>query len=98
MNCSAVKAVIKDEKNFRKKNSILGKNLAKIITREWLHGDIVKIDALGAARDENLGMIIKKSSEEQQQIFPCYVVYDFFTKTQRDIFVYNLTLISARKS
>jgi hypothetical protein len=73
--------------------------LAEIKTRAWRHGDIVKIDSHIAAADAaggSLGMIIKRSSDEQQQIFPSFVVYDFYTKEEKDVFVYNLTLVSAR--
>ena len=73
--------------------------MAEIKTRAWRHGDIVKIDSHITAAGRgcgNLGMIVKRSSDEQQQIFPSFVVYDFYTKEERDVFVYNLTLVSAR--
>tara|TARA_R110000824_G_scaffold62118_3_gene164703 strand:- start:339 stop:620 length:282 start_codon:yes stop_codon:yes gene_type:complete len=88
--------ILGKNKKMEKKLSDAGRDY-KIDTRKWRIGDIVRIreyDITGLT-SHSRGMIVSGGDDEQMKIFPWFNVYIFGDSCVRDVWGYNLEIISA---
>ena len=73
-------------------------NTIKIIAREWLPGDLVRIKSSqwDGRPHESIGIVLScSSSREQLRIFPQVMVYDSKIGEPRKYYCYDIELITA---
>tara|TARA_R110000744_G_scaffold216255_1_gene335062 strand:+ start:471 stop:770 length:300 start_codon:yes stop_codon:yes gene_type:complete len=88
--------ILGKNKKLEKKLSDAGRDY-KIDTRKWRIGDIVRVreyDITGLP-SHSRGMIVSSGDDEQMKIFPWFNVYIFGDAYVRDVWGYNLEIISA---